>query len=84
MIGNIKLASLPKKTKEFQKPEGIVITAGSTHDSEEDIILKAWDKTMGKLIIVPRHPERFDEVFALVETYFKNTDVTYHRYSQKG
>jgi 3-deoxy-D-manno-octulosonic-acid transferase len=81
VIGNIKLASLPKITKDLTKPDGIVITAGSTHNTEEELILKAWDKKQGKLILVPRHPERFDEVFSLVENTYKNSDVTYHRYS---
>ena len=84
VIGNIKLNNLPTKTNKFKKPNCTVITAGSTHDSEEELIIKAWDKSMGKLIIVPRHPERFDEVFALIEFYFKNTLTTYHRYSQKN
>ena len=82
VIGNIKLASLPKITRELEKPDTIVITAGSTHKSEEELILNAWDKSQGKLLLVPRHPERFGEVFALVDSKYKNSDVTYHKYSQ--
>ena len=82
VIGNIKLASLPKITKVLPKPDTIVITAGSTHKKEEELILKAWNKDQGKLLLVPRHPERFGEVFALVDSLYKNSDVTYHRYSQ--
>jgi 3-deoxy-D-manno-octulosonic-acid transferase len=84
VIGNIKLASLPKISKQLEKPSGIIITAGSTHSSEESLILNAWDKTQGKLIIVPRHPERFDEVFSLIEQKYKDTNTTYHRYSLKS
>ncbi len=83
VIGNLKLANLPKVTKKLVKPEGIMITAGSTHESEEELILNSWDKSIGKLVIVPRHPERFESVFALIETYYKNSDVTYHRYSKQ-
>ena len=82
VIGNIKLASLPKVTKELKKPNTIVITAGSTHKTEEELILDAWDKRQGKLILVPRHPERFEEVFTLVNSRYNNSDVTYHKYSQ--
>lgn len=82
VIGNIKLASLPKVTKELEKPDSIIITAGSTHKSEEELILNAWDKSQGKLILVPRHPERFGEVFDLVDTKYKNTDISFHRYSK--
>jgi len=83
VIGNLKLANLPKITKKLEKPSGIVITAGSTHNKEEALILNAWDISLGKLIIVPRHPERFDAVYALIESSYKNTDVTYHRYSEQ-
>lgn len=82
VIGNIKLASLPKVTKMLTKPDTIIITAGSTHKKEEELILKAWNKKQGKLLLVPRHPERFGEVFALVDSLYKNSDVTYHRYSK--
>ena len=82
VIGNIKLASLPKVTKELKKPNTTVITAGSTHKTEEELILNAWDKRQGKLILVPRHPERFEEVFTLVNSRYNNSDVTYHKYSQ--
>jgi len=83
VIGNIKLANLPKVTKKLEKLDGIFITAGSTHKTEEELIFNAWDKSMGKLIVVPRHPERFDEVYDLIETKYKSSDVNYHRYSQK-
>lgn len=81
VIGNIKLASLPKITKKLVKPDGIIITAGSTHKTEEELILKAWDKTQGKLLLVPRHPERFEEVFTLIEQIYKNSDTSYQKYS---
>ncbi len=82
VIGNIKLALLPKTTKELSKPaNSYIITAGSTHDGEEQIILNAYKKTQGKLIIVPRHPERFDKVDSLIKEYIKDKDISYHRYS---
>lgn len=81
VIGNIKLAVLPQITKKLQKPNGILITAGSTHSIEEDLILNSWNKTQGKLVIVPRHPERFDKVFELLQSKYKNSDVSYHKYS---
>lgn len=83
VIGNIKLANLPKVTKELEKPDEILITAGSTHKGEEEIILKSWNKAMGKLVVVPRHPERFDEVYELIKNRCKNSDISYQRYSQK-
>lgn len=81
VIGNIKLASLPKISKELKKPDAVVITAGSTHKTEEELILSAWNKSQGKLILVPRHPERFNEVYDFVVNRYQDSDVTYHRYS---
>ncbi|VAY87193.1 Lipid IVA 3-deoxy-D-manno-octulosonic acid transferase [often with also] [hydrothermal vent metagenome] len=82
VIGNIKLTTLPKITKKLIKPNDIVITAGSTHKEEEELILNSWNKNQGKLIIVPRHPERFDEVFELIRTFCNNKNITFSRYSK--
>ncbi len=82
VIGNIKLTNLPKITNNITKPNEIVITAGSTHESEENLIIEAWNVNMGKLIIVPRHPERFDKVYDLINNKFENTNITYSRYSK--
>jgi 3-deoxy-D-manno-octulosonic-acid transferase len=84
VIGNIKLNNLPTIKHKYKKPNSVIITAGSTHDSEEKLILESWDKSQGKLIIVPRHPERFDEVYALIQIQYQNTNVSYHRFSQQN
>jgi 3-deoxy-D-manno-octulosonic-acid transferase len=44
-----------------------IVVAGSTHDGEEAALLVAWPELVRQhpgalLILVPRHPERFDEV----------------------
>jgi len=83
VIGNIKLASLPKVTKNYQKPDGILITAGSTHKGEEELILNSWDRKQGRLVIVPRHPERFDEVWEMIKSKYEKSDLNIHRLSQR-
>ena len=83
VIGNIKLAQLPKVKNELQKPDGIVITAGSTHEKEEELILNSYKKEHGKLIIVPRHPERFDKVDSLIQEFAFRNNLSYHRYSNE-
>lgn len=83
VIGNIKLASLPKVTKNYQKPDGILITAGSTHQGEEELILNSWNRKQGRLVIVPRHPERFEEVWELIVKRFEKSGLSFHRLSQK-
>ncbi|MBY0548218.1 MAG: 3-deoxy-D-manno-octulosonic acid transferase [Candidatus Obscuribacterales bacterium] len=49
--------------------EDCVIVAGSTHEGEEKPLLEFLSKSDGtvKLILVPRHPERFERVAALIE-----------------
>ena len=52
-------------------PERPVFLCASTREGEEALILDAWrrmpDKPAGALlVIVPRHPQRFDEVASLV------------------
>jgi 3-deoxy-D-manno-octulosonic-acid transferase len=49
-----------------------VIVAGSTHEGEEDALLAAWPAFAARhpgcvLILVPRHPERFDAVARLID-----------------
>jgi 3-deoxy-D-manno-octulosonic-acid transferase len=49
-----------------------VITVASTHLGEDEIALNAFQKTLsdhpdGIMVIVPRHPERFDQVAKLIE-----------------
>ncbi len=54
----------------------LVLVAGSTREGEEEILLKAWQEAVPnsksqipnhKLIIAPRHPERFGKVAALLD-----------------
>jgi 3-deoxy-D-manno-octulosonic-acid transferase len=54
------------------KDREIVFLAGSTQDPEERLALQAFLKLLPKfprlrLVLVPRHPERFDEVAALLD-----------------
>ncbi len=84
VIGNIKLTNLPKVTKVLDKPNATVITVASSHDTEEETVLKAYDTSMGKLIIVPRHPQRFDSVYELIKSYSIPKNFSYARYSQSG
>jgi len=83
VIGNIKLVQLPKVTKELKREKETLITAGSTHENEEELILKAYDRKFGKLVIAPRHPERFEKVAKLIEKYSKKNSLSFHRFSQK-
>ena len=66
-------------------PDGLVVTAGSTHPGEEAQVIAAYRSvhTAGVplvLVLVPRHPERADEVAGLLE----KADLSYTRRSQLG
>ena len=52
-------------------PNRPVIVAGSTHEGEEDLLLRAFQSLLNDfpdllLVIAPRHPERFESVVKLV------------------
>ncbi|RUM43959.1 MAG: 3-deoxy-D-manno-octulosonic acid transferase, partial [Hydrogenimonas sp.] len=87
VTGNIKLAQLPKATKAHPKPEGIVVTAASTHEGEEEGILKAFmawkvKHPEAKLLLVPRHPERFDKVASMAEQSARQANLRFSRWSE--
>lgn len=88
VIGNIKLAGEILKTKEYKKPKCETIVAGSTHDGEEDSVLKGYIEykklSNSKLIIVPRHPERFDKVFELMTSYANKYNLSVSKFSQNN
>ena len=89
VIGNIKLAAKITKTKDYEKPSVETIVAGSTHESEEEYVLKSFieykkQQLDSKLIIVPRHPERFHDVYELMKSYANKSSLTLSRFSDNS
>ncbi len=87
VTGNIKLAHLPAVTKEIQKPSGLVVCGASTHEGEEALIMDAFvalkkEHPEAVMLLVPRHPERFDKVAKMMEAYADRYQFTAQRYSQ--
>lgn len=87
VTGNIKLAQLPAVTKVIKKPSSLVVCGGSTHEGEEALILDAFgalkeEHPEAVLLLVPRHPERFDKVAKMMEDFAKTHQFTTQRYSQ--
>lgn len=81
-IGNIKFdfelpANCVQQGKQIHELlSGTVLIAASTHEGEEKVILEVYKALKAKhnvsLILVPRHPDRFEEVAKLCElTSFK-------------
>jgi len=87
VTGNIKLSKLPDPTKELEKPSDLVLCGASTHENEEALILEAFlalskEEKELKLILVPRHPERFDKIAKMIEHFCKEHKFSMQRYSQ--
>jgi len=76
VVGNIKSIVEYKITKHYKKPNKELIVAGSTHKGEEEIILNAYKKN-SILVIVPRHPERFDEVYEKIQKFATKNNLSY-------
>lgn len=69
--GDGRLAPSPCFLDEIGAMKRPLVVAGSTHDGEERIVLSAVGLLRGRdvapfWIIAPRHPERFDEIEALL------------------
>ena len=78
-IENTKQSALVEKMSVTANDLGVVNrpiwVAASTHSGEEDIVLSLQQQLLSNpalakalLIIVPRHPERFDEVATLIQS----------------
>lgn len=83
VTGNIKFdleipADLESKAAELRRATGdrFIWLAASTHEGEEEIILAAHEKICvhnpdALLILVPRHPDRFNGIFSLCQQSFQ-------------
>jgi 3-deoxy-D-manno-octulosonic-acid transferase len=75
VLGNLKFdmspnAELLARGQQWRQTQARpVVLAASTREGEEDLLLKAWadvPQPRPLLVLVPRHPQRFDEVTACV------------------
>ncbi len=78
VAGNIKFDLNPVPNQQTSKHlknlcgNRKVVLFASTHKGEEVQIIRAYQPTSALLIIVPRHPERFDEVYKLAKKHHIN------------
>jgi len=84
-LGNLKYDNLVAatdneaaflKVKLGIEAESLVLVAGSTHESEEQLVLRTLERLQAnnlekkyRLIIAPRHPERFERVGEIVQSF---------------
>lgn len=93
VTGNLKFDAAPREMSEREKeefrqqlcidPAVPVLVVGSTHAPEEEWILSALDSIWRKIpqlkvLLVPRHPERFAEVSQKIEA----RGISFARYSE--
>ncbi|MCX2716224.1 lipid IV(A) 3-deoxy-D-manno-octulosonic acid transferase [Helicobacter sp. MIT 21-1697] len=82
VFGNLKTLNTPSLSTHYAKPSSVVFIGASTHRGEEKLILEAFKalKDAQKsstnsmlLLLAPRHPERFKEVYELSLRTFAHT-----------
>ncbi len=89
VVGNIKLGQIPSPTRRFEKPEGYLVCAASTHEGEEGEILQAFRELKmlrpeAKMVLVPRHPERFEKVWRMMRSFGRLQEWRIARFSESG
>lgn len=80
VMGNLKFnianildnEDIKNLTSSFKLNQQKVIVAGSTHSGEDEIVLNVYEQLKDefadlKLIIAPRHPERYPQVLELID-----------------
>ena len=87
VTGNIKFAQVPRADCPLFKPDGAYLVCGaSTHEGEEGAILEGFrllksHRPEAKLLMVPRHPERFEKVARMMESFARLQGWSFGRYS---
>jgi len=81
--GNIKSAFLSSPSKIYAKPKERVIVLASTHAGEEELILRELNLgSNDKLILVPRHPERFGEAGEILVKFAVKNGLSFAKFSE--
>ncbi len=81
--GNIKSAFLSSPSKIYDKPKERAIVLASTHAGEEELILRELNLSANdKLILVPRHPERFGEAGDILAKFAVKNELSFAKFSE--
>ena len=91
-FGNLKMLNTPTLSATYTKPNRPIFCAASTHKGEEKLILESFQALCANtqsqentpqetplLLIAPRHPERFKEVYELTQSFFQTTLFSQHK-----
>ncbi len=95
ITGNLKLSTAPKLLSNIDRSfllselglaeDDRIVVVGSTHDAEEEWVLSAlsslWNEIPQlRILIVPRHPERFEKV----SEDLKKRNIDFFKYSERA
>ncbi len=80
--GNIKADMKPIVTRKYKKPNKRVIVLASSHDGEEELILNSLNIDGDLIIVVPRHPERFDKVAKFLLNFTKKEKLSFGKLTE--
>ena len=84
VLGNIKSYTSVAITRTFPKPSGEVVVLASTHADEEAMLLEQLQTEGRTIIVVPRHPERFEKVASLCKIFAAQKGLSFSRFSKSG
>ncbi|MBF7049294.1 lipid IV(A) 3-deoxy-D-manno-octulosonic acid transferase [Campylobacter volucris] len=80
---NIKIINKDKKDKKIEKLKSRLIVLASTHENEEKALLsKIKLEQNDKLVLAPRHPERFEMVEKILLDFCKINGYGMQKFSQ--
>lgn len=79
---NIKAYIKQEQVKNYSKPKARVIIFASTHENEERLLLNEIKlEENDRLIIAPRHPERFGEVEGILKDFCQKNYYNMQKFS---
>ncbi|WP_241517590.1 lipid IV(A) 3-deoxy-D-manno-octulosonic acid transferase [Campylobacter blaseri] len=83
VVGNIKSANFKPASKDYSKFNKKFIVIASTHEGEEELILKNLNPNKEqKFLLAPRHPERFEKVGGICKAFCGKHNLSFERFSE--
>lgn len=84
IFGNVKNFLPQSANKSYKKfDDKFFIVIASSHSGEEEMILNNLEfKKNYKILLAPRHPERFEKVDIIFKNYAKKNNLSYEKFSQ--
>lgn len=83
IVGNLKSANAVKPSKNYAKFQERLIIFASTHEGEEELLLANFKPEKNdKIILAPRHPERFEKVAQIFKNFALKNGLKFEKFSE--